>query len=107
MKKHKFIVKLEEPGWPSDTKEVFVNAPPDVAKADVASAVHQCNPREFFPQDANRRSLTLVFGIQPPESPKEGSNTSTNYKNTNSAAQISSNIESHTNVMFSSNKVNV
>ena len=51
MKKHKFIVKLEEPGWPSDTKEVFVNAPPDVAKADVASAVHQCNPREFFPQD--------------------------------------------------------
>ena len=51
MKKHKFIVKLEEPGWPSDIKEVFVNAPPDVAKADVASAVHQCNPREFFPQD--------------------------------------------------------
>ena len=49
MKKHKFIVKLEEPGWPSDTKEVFVNAPPDVANADVASPVHQCNPREFFP----------------------------------------------------------
>ena len=51
MKKHKFVVKLEEPGWPSDTKEVFVNAPSDVAKADVANAVHQCNPREFFPQD--------------------------------------------------------
>ena len=47
-----------------------------------------------------RRSLTLVFGTQPPESPKESSNTSTNYKNTNSAAQISSNIESQTNVMF-------
>ena len=95
MKKHKFIVKLEEPGWPSDTKEVFVNAPPDVAKADVASAVHQCNPREFFPTFP-----TLVFGTQPPESPKESSNTSKNYKNTNSAAQISSNIESQTNVMF-------
>ena len=49
--KHKFVVKLEEPGWPSDTKVVFVNAPSDVAKADVASAVHQCNPCEFFPQD--------------------------------------------------------
>ena len=49
---------------------------------------------------AYRRSLTLVFGTQPPESPKESSNTSTNYKNTNSAAQISSNIESQTNVMF-------
>ena len=45
MKKHKFIVKLEEPGWPSDTKEVFV-------KADVASAVHQCHPREFFPTES-------------------------------------------------------
>ena len=102
MKKHKFIVKLEEPGWPSDTKEVFVNAPPDVAKADVASAVHQCNPaNSSLPRILPyRRSLTLVFGTQPPESPKESSNTSTNYKNTNSAAQISSNIESQTNVMF-------
>ena len=63
MKKHKFIVKLEEPGWPSDTKEVFVNAPPDVAKADVASAVHQCNPaNSSLPRILPyRRSLTLFF----------------------------------------------
>ena len=101
MKKHKFIVKLEEPGWPSDTKEVFVNAPPDVAKADVASAFISATPANSSQQMAYRRSLTLVFGIQPPESPKESSNTSKNYKNTNSAAQISSNIESETNVMFS------
>ena len=60
MKKHKFIVKLEEPGWPSDTKEVFVNAPPDVAKADVASAVHQCNPREFFRKECGLSPLTYL-----------------------------------------------
>ena len=49
MKKHKFIVKLEEPGWPSDTKEVFVNAPPDVAKAER-------NPKQMlcFPSGKNK-----------------------------------------------------
>ena len=85
-----------------DITEVFVNASPDVAKPDAASAVHQCHPREFFPTESLLPLTYPGFWNPATREPEGKLKYIKELQNTNSAAKISSNIESNTNLMFSS-----
>ena len=48
MKKHRFVVKKDTGPSRYIQTEVFVNAPADVARADVAQAVHETYSAAFF-----------------------------------------------------------